>query len=162
MKLGILSTLAALSLLSFAPQAVISQGPPSIIVFPRHPVVVYEAALANVFGTTHEHLIAYSDGHVSYSRRAGPAAPPSADVSAFVEVGPAAVKVLARELRAAGAFVLQDGVVPGLVTATLTVLDPNPTAAARTFSYSSISVLHQPVQAAIDDFIATSVVPNLP
>lgn len=151
------TTVAAIALVALG--SATAQGPPVIVVFDRQPLVVYEVSHQSIFGTTHEHLIAYSDGHVSYSLRGDGVSP---DVSAFVELAPLDTHALGRTPRAEGVLKLGDSVTPGQPAATLTVLGPTPDAQAHSFSYGPLSAAHQSVQAAIDDFVATKVLPNLP
>ena len=160
MKPRTLTCLAAVAALSLTIFPATSQGPPSIIVFGRQPVVVYESSFAGLLGTTHVHLIAYSDGHISFSR--GNSGFPLPDVSVFIDVDSETVQAFARELRKAGATTLGDNVTPGFPVNTLTILGPDPTTVAHSFSYDTFSGPHIDVTLAINKFIVTTINPNLP
>jgi hypothetical protein len=138
-----------------------SQGPPTAVVFPREPVVIYETVATSVFENTHIHLIAYADGHVSYSR-SGSVLLQSSPVSLSLAVDPKAVRGLARALRDAGAATLEDNVTVGLPVTTVSLLAPTPTALAHSFSYGTFSADHLGVQVAINAFLASFVLPNVP
>lgn len=162
MKLRTLFALAALALLPLAHRPLDSQGPTTAAVFPRNPVVVYEFVATSVLGDSHAHLIAFADGHVSFSQSASPILPDSTDLSVSLDLDPADVADLAERLRRAGAAVLGDAVTTGLPVTTVTLLTPDETSLAHSFSFTPFSGPHVEVQSIINEFLGLQVTPNLP
>lgn len=150
------STTAALAAFSqeAESQIVISNSCNSIR---RELVVSYDTTGGTLTGPININLQVYNNGEVKYSRSSG--LTPDTTI-AHVNVGTAAVKNFANQLRSAGAFTLcdQNIAVADVPLSTLTLTTGSPTGKYHTFSYFiGFGAGYSEVSQAVNNFITTHI-----